>query len=210
MSKSWQVAKKNEHYYKSAKKENYRSRASYKLIQLNKKFKLIKEGYHVVDLGAAPGGWSQVALTLVGETGKVIGVDLQRIKPFDEDNFIGIRGDFTTDEIQEEILSKTDDRIDIIISDAAPSLTGIKDIDQLNSMDLANNVMRIASNLLKPKGNLVMKSFQGPQYPRLLKKLNGEFKVVKTYKPESSRNASAEMFIIGLAYKNKKWVDLEL
>jgi 23S rRNA (uridine2552-2'-O)-methyltransferase len=140
----------------------------------------------------------------------VIGVDLQRIKPFDEDNFIGIRGDFTTNEIQEEILSKTDERIDIIISDAAPSLTGIKDIDQLNSMDLANNVMRIASNLLKPKGNLVMKSFQGPQYPRLLKKLNGEFKVVKTYKPESSRNASAEMFIIGLGYKNKKWVDLEL
>lgn len=210
MSKSWQVAKKSEHYYKSAKKENYRSRASYKLIQLNKKFKLIKEGYNVVDLGAAPGGWSQVALALVGDSGKVIGVDLQRIKPFDESNFIGIRGDFTTTEIQEEILSKTDSRIDIIISDAAPSLTGIKDIDQLNSMDLANNVMQIASHLLKPKGDLVMKSFQGPQYPRLLKKLKGEFRVVKTYKPESSRNASSEMFIIGLGYKNKKWVELEL
>ncbi len=210
MSKTWQVEKKKEHYYKSAKKENYRSRASYKLIQLNKKFKLIKDGDHIVDLGAAPGGWSQVALKLVGEKGIVIGVDLQRIKPFNETNFIRIQGDFTTAKIQSEILSKTNNKIDVIISDAAPSLTGIKDIDQLNTMDLANNVMKIASNLLKNKGNLVMKSFQGPQYPLLLNKIKSEFKVVKTYKPDSSRNSSAEMFIVGLNYKNKKWTDLDL
>ena len=98
MSESWQHERKNDPYYKKAKSEDYRSRASYKLKQLDKKFKLIKESSTVVDLGAAPGGWSQVALEKVGEEGIVVGVDLNRIKPFKEENFHGIRGDFTTEE----------------------------------------------------------------------------------------------------------------
>ncbi len=145
MGKRWQVEKKKEHYYKTAKKENYRSRASYKLTQLDKKFKIIREGYKIVDLGAAPGGWSQVALEKVGEDGVVLGVDLQKIKPFNEENFVFIRGDFTSSEIQKEIYSAINGKAEVIISDAAPSLSGIKDIDQLRAMDLAENVIEIAA-----------------------------------------------------------------
>ncbi len=204
MGKRWQVEKKKEHYYKSAKKENYRSRASYKLIQLNKKFRIIKDGDHVVDLGAAPGGWSQVALEKVGETGTVLGVDLQKIKPFDEDNFIFIQGDFTSSEIQKEIYESLNGKAEVIISDAAPSLSGIKDIDRIRIMDLADNVTKISSNLLKPKGALIMKTFQGPEFPELLKKMKSEFNVVKTTKPASSRKLSSEMYIIGRGFKGVK------
>jgi 23S rRNA (uridine2552-2'-O)-methyltransferase len=98
MSKKWEVERKKEHYYKMAKKEKYRSRASFKLLQLNKKFRIIKPRDYVVDLGAAPGGWSQVALDIVGDEGKVVAVDLQRIKPFEHANFIQITGDFTKNE----------------------------------------------------------------------------------------------------------------
>ncbi|MDO8870893.1 MAG: SAM-dependent methyltransferase [Methanobacteriaceae archaeon] len=207
MGKRWQVEKKKEHYYKSAKKENYRSRASYKLIQLNKKFRVIKDGDHVVDLGAAPGGWSQVALEKVGETGTVLGVDLQKIKPFDEENFIFIQGDFTSSETQKEIYESLNGKAEVIISDAAPSLSGIKDIDRIRIMDLADNVNKIAANLLKPKGALIMKTFQGPEFPELLKKLKNEFNVVKTTKPASSRKLSSEMYIIGRGFKGVKWVN---
>jgi 23S rRNA (uridine2552-2'-O)-methyltransferase len=204
MGKRWQVEKKKEHYYKSAKKENYRSRASYKLIQLTKKFRVIKDGDHVVDLGAAPGGWSQVALEKVGETGTVVGVDLQKIKPFDEENFIFIQGDFTTSEIQKKIYESLNGKAEVIISDAAPSLSGIKDIDRIRIMDLADNVAKISSNLLKPKGALIMKTFQGPEFPELLKNMKNEFNVVKTTKPASSRKLSSEMYIIGRGFKGVK------
>ena len=210
MGKRWQVEKKKEHYYKSAKKENYRSRASYKLLQLNKKFKIIREGYSVLDLGATPGGWSQVALELVGETGTVMGVDLQKIKPFDVENFLFIKGDFTTSEIQKNIYDTMNGKAEVIISDAAPSLSGIKDIDQLKIMDLADNVIKIVENLLQPKGSLLMKTFQGPGFPELLKKLKKEFKMVKTTKPASSRKGSSEMYLIGIGYKGIKWLNEDL
>ncbi|GAB6055882.1 23S rRNA (uridine(2552)-2'-O)-methyltransferase [Methanobacterium movens] len=201
MGKRWQVEKKKEHYYKSAKKENYRSRASYKLQQLNKKFRIIKKGDVVVDLGAAPGGWSQVALERVEEEGVVLGVDLQRIKPFAEDNFHFIQGDFTRDEIQKSITEKIGGKADVVISDASPSLSGIKDIDQLRIMDLGESVLKISITILKDQGNLLMKSFQGPGYEELIKKLKTEFKVVKTTKPASSRKKSAEMYLIGMGFK---------
>ena len=104
MGSKWQMEKHNDPYYKKAKKEDYRSRASYKLKQLDKKYKLIKQGNTVVDLGAAPGGWSQVALEKVGDEGVVVGVDLNRFKKFHEENYYGIRGDFTTPEVQEKIM----------------------------------------------------------------------------------------------------------
>ncbi|MBU4535962.1 MAG: RlmE family RNA methyltransferase [Euryarchaeota archaeon] len=201
MGKRWQVEKKKEHYYKSAKKENYRSRASYKLQQLNKKYRIIKKGDVVVDLGAAPGGWSQVALERVEEEGKVLGVDLQRIKPFSEDNFHFIQGDFTQEEIQQSITEKIGGKADVVISDASPSLSGIKDIDQLRIMDLGETVLKISVNILKDQGHLLMKSFQGPGYEELIKKLKTEFNVVKTTKPASSRKKSAEMYLMGMGFK---------
>lgn len=204
MSDSWQHERKNDPYYKKAKSEDYRSRASYKLKQLDKKFKIIKEGNTVVDLGAAPGGWSQVALEKVGEEGIVVGVDLNRIKPFKEENFYGIRGDFTTEEIQNQIMEIIGGKTKVLISDASPKLCGIKNLDQLRSLDLINVVIEIADNILEDKGNLVMKVFQGPEYKQMLVDLKKKFRQVKTTKPPSSRKKSAEMYVVGLGFKKNK------
>ena len=205
MGSKWQMEKHNDPYYKKAKKEDYRSRASYKLKQLDKKYKLIKQGNTVVDLGAAPGGWSQVALEKVGEEGIVVGVDLNRFKKFHEENYYGIRGDFTTPEVQEKIMKIIGGKAKVVMSDASPSLCGIKNIDQLRSIDLTYAVIGIAENILEPKGNLVMKVFQGPEYKEMLDSLKSKFRNVRTTKPASSRKKSSEMYVVGLEYMpNKK------
>ncbi len=204
MSENWQHERKNDPYYKKAKTENYRSRASFKLKQIDKKFKIMKKGDTVVDLGAAPGGWSQVALEKVGEEGIVVGVDLNRIKPFKEENFHGLRGDFTTKEIQDQITEIIDGKTKVLISDASPQLCGIKNLDQLRSIDLINTVIEIADNILENKGNLLMKVFQGPEYKKMLIELKKKFRQVKTTKPPSSRKKSSEMYVIGLGYKKNK------
>ena len=204
MGSRWQVEKHKDPYYKQAKKEDYRSRASYKLKQLDKKYKLLKQGNTVVDLGAAPGGWSQVALEKVGEDGIVVGVDLNRFKRFQEENYYGIRGDFTTPEVQEKIMELIGGKAKVVMSDASPSLCGIKNIDQLRSIDLTNAVIEIAENILEEKGNIVMKVFQGPEYKAMLDSLKGKFRQVKTTTPASSRKKSSEMYVVGLGYKPKK------
>lgn len=198
MSEKWKIESKSEHYYKMAKKEKYRSRASYKLIQLNKKFKIIKPRDYVVDLGAAPGGWSQVALDIVGDDGKVVAVDLQRIRPFENENFIQITGDFTKSETVEKIKDSLEWNADIILSDAAPKLTGIKDIDQLKSIDIVENALKIADEVLKIDGSMIIKVFQGEGFQSLLKEVKKKFKIVKTTKPPSSRKKSVEMYLIAL------------
>ncbi|MDR3062521.1 MAG: RlmE family RNA methyltransferase [Methanobrevibacter sp.] len=202
MGNKWQVEKKNDPYYKRAKSEDYRSRASYKLSQLNKRYKIIKKDNKVLDLGAAPGGWSQIALEKVGEEGIVVGVDLNKIKPFTEENFFFIRGDFTTHEVTEKIISKLSGKADVIISDAAPSTTGIKSIDHLRSTDLVESVISLCDIALKEKGNLLIKIFQGEEFKKILDSLKGKFRILKTNKPPSSRKKSGEMFIVALGFKH--------
>lgn len=204
MGSRWQMEKKKDPYYKKAKQEEYRSRASYKLKQLDKKFNIIKEGNSVVDLGAAPGGWSQVALEKVGEEGIVVGVDLNRFKRFPEENYYGIRGDFTEKEVQDKIITLLGGKAKVVLSDASPSLCGIKNIDQLRSIDLTNVVIEIAENILEEKGNLVIKVFQGPEYKNMLDILKSKFRQVKTTKPPSSRKKSSEMYVVGLGYNHHK------
>lgn len=196
MSKKWNIERKQEQYYKKAKKENYHSRASYKLLQLDNKFKIIKKGDNVVDLGAAPGGWSQVALERVGEEGLVVGVDLQRIKHMESPNFVGIRGDFTKEETLKNICKITGKKVDVVLSDASPQLSGVKDVDQIRTLELALAVIKITNYILKPHGSLIMKAFQGEEFENLLKKIKKEFKTVKTTKPPSSRKKSVEMYMI--------------
>jgi 23S rRNA (uridine2552-2'-O)-methyltransferase len=196
MSKKWNKERKDEPYYKMAKKESYHSRASYKLLQLNNKFNIIKKGDIVLDLGAAPGGWSQVALEKVGEEGLVVGVDLQRIKPMEGNNFIAIMGDFTSAETVEELLKITRRKVDVILSDASPQLSGVKDVDQVRALELALGVIKISGLILKPHGSLIMKAFQGEEFETLLKEIKKEFKTVKTTKPPSSRKKSVEMYVV--------------
>ena len=203
MSKKWNQERKNDEYYKKAKKQNYHSRASFKLLQLNRKFKVIKDGNSVVDLGAAPGGWSQVALETVGTSGLVVAVDLNKMKSFSEENFWSIKGDFTQIETLEEIQRTLQGKSDVIISDAAPKLSGIKDLDQLRSVDLARSVLNISDQILKYKGNLIMKVFQGEGYTELLKDIKKKFHKVKTTKPPSSRKQSGEMYVVGRGFRRE-------
>lgn len=198
---NWKSEHDQEHYYKKAKKERYRSRASFKLLQLNNKFKIIKNRYKVLDLGAAPGGWSQVALELVGDDGLVLAVDLQRIKKFENENFHFIQGDFTKKETLALIYDILENKADAIISDASPKLSGIKDIDHLISIELAETVLNIAGEILKPGGNIIIKAFQGEEYKNLLEKTKKMFKLVKTTKPHSSKQKSSEMYIIAKGFR---------
>jgi 23S rRNA (uridine2552-2'-O)-methyltransferase len=201
MSKKWNKERKQETYYKKAKKESYHSRASYKLLQLDNKYKIIKQGDIIIDLGAAPGGWSQVALEKTGEDGLVVGVDLQRIKPMEQSNYLSIIGDFTQEEIINKIYEVTGKKVDVILSDASPQLSGIKDVDQIKALDLVENALKIARKILKPRGSLVMKVFQGEEFENILKNIKKDFKTVKSTKPASSRKKSIEMYVVA---KNKK------
>ncbi len=204
MGSRWEMERKNDPYYKRAKANDYRSRASYKLKQLDKKYKIIRKGDTVVDLGAAPGGWSQVALEKVEEEGIVVAVDLNRIKPLPEENFYRIRGDFTSEEVQGKITKLIGGKTKVLISDASPSLCGIKDIDHLRSIDLIESVIGICDNILEDKGNIVIKAFQGGEYKNLIDGIKKKFKVLKTTKPPSSRKKSSEMYIVGLGFKRPK------
>jgi len=201
MGKKWNSERKTEHYYKMAKKNNYRSRASYKLQQINKRFKIIKTADKVVDLGAAPGGWSQIALQAVGEEGTVVGVDLEWIRPLDEENFHTVRGDFTEDDTLKEVKGLINGTAQVVISDAAPKLTGIKDIDTIRSADLADNALKVCDHLLMQGGNFVLKVFQGEEYNNILNNIKERFKVVKTTKPPSSRKGSVEMYVVAKGFR---------
>jgi 23S rRNA (uridine2552-2'-O)-methyltransferase len=201
MGKRWNQERKEDHYYQKAKKEDYRSRASYKLLQLNKKFKIMRKGNRILDLGAAPGGWSQVALEATGQEGRVVAVDLQKIRPFPEENFEAIKGDFTTIETKEAIVAALDGQAAVILSDASPKLSGIKDVDQMRSMDLFFAVMEMCNSTLRYNGTLVMKVFQGEGFPEILKTVKNRFRTVKTTKPPSSRKKSVEMYLVARGFR---------
>lgn len=195
---------KTDRFYKAAKAEGYRSRSAFKLLQISKKFKLIKPGDAVVDLGAAPGGWSQVAHELVGEHGVVISVDLQQIAGIED--VVMIKGDITKEEktvkaIKEALLSKERKTVDVVISDAAPQLSGNKDLDQFRSFELSSAALNIAVKLLKSNGDFVVKIFQGEYYTQFYGSVKEKFRDTRAYSPAASRKRSAEVYVVGKEYK---------
>ena len=203
MSKQWLKTHKQDSYYKQAKASGYHSRAAFKLKQINKKFKVIRSGDIVLDLGAAPGGWSQVAARLVGEAGKVIGVDLKPIVKVE--NAIFIVGDMTDKKTLEAIKEHVDDKgVDVVISDAAPNISGNYSIDQAKSVYLAENALDIANQLLNPDGNFVVKVFEGEDFQQFFKRVKDAFWHGKKFSPKASRARSSEIYVIGLGYKRKK------
>ena len=151
--------KPHDRYYQKAKQEGYRSRAAYKLLELQQRYRLLRPGDAVVDLGAAPGGWLQVAANVVGQKGRVIGVDLQSIQPFQQRRITVIHGDVTTDEIQAKIREFLGRPADCVISDMAPKLTGIRDADMARSLALNQIALKLAVQFLRPGGSLLIKSF---------------------------------------------------
>jgi 23S rRNA (uridine2552-2'-O)-methyltransferase len=200
MSRRWVSERKSDHYYKKAKRTGYRSRSAYKLKQINERYNVISSGDTVLDLGAAPGGWSQVAVECAGQKGVVVGVDIQKIEPIE--GVIIIRGDVTRPETLDEILSKVK-KADCVISDMSPNITGNYSMDHARSIDLANTALDIAERALKKGGNFVVKVFQGDLYNDFLNEVKARFGFIKAHSPKASRKSSSEIYIVGKGFVGK-------
>ena len=185
---------KKDHYRKLAKELGYRSRSAFKLIELNKKYNLIKSNDNILDFGAAPGGWLQVSSKLVMPKGKVIGVDILPIMPLGE-NVTIFQGDIREKEVIERILHAGEGKMDVVLSDMAPNISGIWKIDHNNQIDLTMLIIDRFPELLEKNGSCLLKAFDGPRLKSLENNLKKNFKNVKLIKPKVSRNASSELYI---------------
>lgn len=199
-SGNWLREHVNDPYVKQAQKDGYRSRASYKLIQLNEKDNLIRPGMLIVDLGSAPGGWSQVAGSLVGDKGTVVATDILPMDPVKNVEFI--QGDFTQEAVLNQILALLEGRKpDLILCDIAPNITGIDVADQASSMYLVELALDMARQVLKPKGDFIAKVFQGAGSDAYLKELRTSFEKVLIRKPAASRPRSREVYVVAKGFK---------
>jgi len=190
-------------YFKKAKQDGYRSRAAYKLVELQQRFRLINPGDRVVDLGAAPGGWLQVAAKLVGPNGKVIGVDVQAIQPFQERNIWLIQGDILTGETITKVKELLGGTAHCVLSDMAPKLSGIRDADMARSYALNQMALQVAKELLRPGGVLLVKSFVSEDLQSYTAELKNHFTLVQRTKPVASRQGSSEFYFYAKGYAAK-------
>jgi 23S rRNA (uridine2552-2'-O)-methyltransferase len=184
-------------YYNRAKQEGYRSRSAYKLAQLDDEVGLFGPGNTVVDLGAAPGGWLQVAAERVGDRGTVVGVDLQRIDDLDAPTVTTVRGDMTDEATRERLRDLVGDRgADVVVSDMAPNMTGEYSLDHARSVHLARQAFGTALDLLDSGGDFVVKVFDGPDLQELKRDIEAEFEYVREVRPDASRDSSSELYLV--------------
>jgi 23S rRNA (uridine2552-2'-O)-methyltransferase len=203
LPKAWIQNRKREFYYRKAKAENYRSRATYKLVQANQKYQFIKRNDIIVDLGAAPGGWIQAARKITGKNGFVLGVDLKSIEPFAQEYIRTIVADMTETDTVQQILSFLPRKADVVISDAAPNITGVWEVDHARQIDLATKALEIAQSILLPSGNFFVKVFEGDLLNDFIQMVKSKFEIVKIVKPQASRAKSSEMYILALGLKSR-------
>lgn len=184
-------------YVKKSKIDGFRSRAAYKFLQLNEKHSLLKSSDRVVDLGSAPGSWSQAVSTLLNDEGRIIAIDLLPMSDVPKTSFI--QGDFTDNAIYEKLKdSLNNNPVDLVISDMAPNISGIKGMDQARISNLNELTLDFAHDWLKPMGNLMVKTFMGFGFDDFIKQVRASFAKTIIEKPDSSRDRSSELFIIGL------------
>ena len=193
ISKNWINKQRRDTYVRKSKVDGYRARSAYKLIEIDEKFKIFKGGISVIDIGAAPGSWSQYVSKVV-KSGKLISIDLKKIEPID--NSVQIRGDFTDSQIQEEIKKYIRAKVDVVMSDMAVNTTGIKNIDSIQTGELCKEAMFFAKDILNDNGYFISKIFMGSTFNEIVAEGKKYFKEVKVFKPKSSRKDSKESFII--------------
>jgi 23S rRNA (uridine2552-2'-O)-methyltransferase len=193
ISKNWINKQKRDIYVRKSHIDGYRARSVYKLIEIEEKFKIFKNGISVIDLGASPGSWSQYVAKKV-KSGKLISIDLKEMKEIE--NSIQIKGDFTEIETKEKIKSYFKSNIDIVLSDMAVNTTGIKDIDAIYTGELCKEAMLFSRDILVKKGKFVSKIFLGTSFNEIVALAKSIFREVKVFKPKSSRKESKESFII--------------
>jgi 23S rRNA (uridine2552-2'-O)-methyltransferase len=188
-------------YYNRSKQEGYRARSAYKLKQLDAEAALFRDGDSVVDLGAAPGGWLQVAAEAVGPSGTVVGVDRQRIRPLDAANVETVRGDMTEEATVDRLREAVDDAgVDVVVSDLAPNMTGEYSVDHARSVHLARQAFDVARDCLDPGGDFVVKVFDGPDLADLRSDVEGHFEYVRSIRPDASRDSSSELYLVAKGY----------
>ena len=199
-SRRWMHEHLSDEFVKKAQKEGYRSRAVYKLLEIVEKKAIIRNGNKVLDLGAAPGGWSQVAVKLVGSQGKVIASDILPIELIDGVDFL--QGDFTEQSVYDDLLVMTDGaKVDVVLSDMAPNMSGQLSVDQPKSMYLAELAIEMAIKTLNPGGSFVVKVFQGDGFDVFVQNAKKAFKKVSVIKPKASRPRSKEVYLLASQLK---------
>ena len=201
MPKAWVRERKKDYYYKKAKEEKYRSRAAYKLFQAVEKYRFMRRGDVVVDLGAAPGGWIQAARKIVGTKGFVLGVDIEPIEPFSASNVLTIIGDVREEDTVQRIMEFIPRKADVVVSDVSPNVSGVWELDHARQIDLAQKGLEIANETLKSNGNFFVKVFEGDMLKDFVLKMKRNFEVVKIIKPKASRARSSEIFVLGMRLK---------
>ena len=193
ISKNWVNKQRRDIYVRQSKVDGYRARSAYKLMEIDEKFKIFKGGLSVIDIGAAPGSWSQYAMK-TAKSGKLISIDLKKMEPIG--NSIQIQGDFTEEKTQEEIKKNINGKVDVVMSDMAVDTTGIKNIDSIQTGELCKEAMFFAKDLIKDNGYFISKIFMGGTFNEIVAEGKKFFKEVKVFKPKSSRKDSKESFII--------------
>lgn len=193
ISKNWVNKQRRDTYVRQSKVDGYRARSAYKLIEIDEKFKIFKGGLTVIDIGAAPGSWSQYASKVV-KNGKIISIDLKEMEPID--NTVQIKGDFTEDETQQKIKEFLTGKSDVVMSDMAVNTTGIKNIDSIQTGELCKEAMIFSKDIISSNGFFVSKIFMGGSFNEIVQLGKKIFKEVKVFKPKSSRKDSKESFII--------------
>lgn len=199
-STRWLQEHQSDHYVQQAKKQGLRSRAVFKIEEIQQKDQLIRPGMTVVDLGAAPGGWSQYAVSQLGESGRVIACDLLQMDPIAGVDFL--QGDFRDEQVLNAILSRVgEQKVDLIMSDMAPNMSGNSGVDQSRAMYLVELALDMCRDVLAPKGSFVVKVFQGEGFDQYVKDVRELFTSVKVRKPDSSRARSREVYIVASGFK---------
>ena len=193
ISKNWINKQKRDIYVRKSQVDGYRARSAYKLIEIDEKFKIFKNGTSVIDLGASPGSWSQYIARTV-KSGRLVSIDIKGMEEID--NTIQIKGDFTEDNTQEKIKGFFKSKVDVVVSDMAVNTTGIKDIDAIYTGELAMEAMNFSKEMLVKEGRFVSKIFLGSSFNEIVAMAKKMFKEVKVFKPKSSRKESKESFII--------------
>jgi len=199
MSKRWFREKKRERFYKLAKKEHYRSRAAYKLKQIQDRFNVIHYDFLVVDLGASPGGWSQVAAEIAGDRGKVVAIDRARMKPIEK--VAVLRGDMLNEETLSALFTALGGRkADVVLSDMSPDISGNYSIDHARSIELCEIALDFTRKALRPGGNFVVKVFMGDLFGTFMAAVRRNFRNVHAYHPEASRPSSSEIYVVAKGF----------
>jgi len=201
LSERWKQERRKDQFYKLAKERGYRSRSAFKLLQAVKKYRLIKQGDKVVDLGAAPGGWLQVSRQIAGKEGFVLGIDTEHIPELPWANVKTLVADITNGSLDSVIINLLGSKADVVISDVSPKISGAWDVDHARQLHLAERSLEIAKIVLRRNGNFFSKVFHGPDLEVYRDHLKGHFQEVRFVKPPASKQRSSEIYVLAMGYR---------